>query len=192
MNAATPRRFLASLQMKALLLAIFTLLPASLPVLAIDAPKGFETDNIVLYQSNETLQARVGAVAELSHYIKQLQAVCGEFFATTKTPETVHVVVAVRPGKRARVWFVSSTRPAPDAQREPLRKKLEAVPPCDVHDGPVAFAISAKLAGGDGKNSKGNKDFKPPIPKEWQDAATGKEGVLVPDGFLDLVWPDKR
>ena len=99
--------------------------------------------------------------------------------------------MAVRPGKRARVWFVSSTRPAPDAQREPLRKKLEAIPPCDVHDGPVAFAISAKLAGGDGKTPKEKRTSR--HPKEWQDAvtATGKERVLVDDGLLDLIWPDK-
>jgi hypothetical protein len=180
--------------MKAIFFAIFTLLAASSPVLALDTAEGFETDHVVLYQPDEVMQARLGAVADLANYVKQLQAVCTEFFATTKTPETLHIVVAVRPGKRARVWFVSSTRPAPDAQREPLRKKLEAIPPCDVHDGPVAFAISAKLAGGDGKNPKGDKDFKTPIPKEWQDAATatGKERVLVPDGLLDLIWPDKQ
>lgn len=178
--------------MKALLFAIFMLLAASLPVLALDAPKGFETYNIILCQPNEALQARAGAVADLANYIKQLESVCAEFFAATTTPETLHVVIAIRPGKRARVWFVSSTRPAPDPQREPLRKKLEAVQACDVHDGPVAFAISAKLAGGDGKNPKGDKDFKPPIPREWQDAAKGKDSVLVPDGFLDFIWPDKQ
>ncbi len=177
--------------MKALLLA-FSLLLLSLSAFALDKPQGFETDNVVLYQPNEALQARVGDVSDLANYVKKLQAVCAEFFASTKRPETLHIVVAVRPGKRSRVWFVSSTRPAPDAQRDPLRKKLEAVPPCDVHDGPVAFAISAKLAGGDGKNPKGAKDFKPPIPKEWQDAAKGKESVRVPDGVLDLVWPDKQ
>jgi len=171
---------------------IFSLLGVSLPILALDTPKGFETDNVVLYQPNETLQARMDAAGDLAHYIKQLQAGCTEFFATNKTPETLHIVAAVRPGKRARVWFISSTRPAPDAQREPLRKKLEAIAPCDVHGGPVAFAITAKLAGGDGKNAKRDKDFKPPIPKEWQDAAKGKEGVVVPDGFLDLVWPNKQ
>ncbi len=178
--------------MKATLFAVLTLLAASLAAVALDTPKGFETDNIVLYQPNQALQARVSAVADLANYIKQLQAVCAEFFATTNTPETLHIVVAIRPGKRARVWFVSSTHPAPDPTREPLRKKLEAVTPCDVHDGPVAFAISAKLAGGDGKNPKGDKDFKPPVPKEWQDATKGKESVLVPDGFLDLIWPDKQ
>ena len=179
--------------MKAIFFAIFTLLAASSPVLALGTAEGFETDHVVFYLPEEVMEARVGSVGDFVNYAKQLQAICTEFFATTKTPETLHIVVAVRPGKRARVWFVSSTRPAPDAQREPLRKKLEAIPPCDVHDGPVAVAISAKLAGGDGKTPKEEKDFKTPIPKEWQDAvtATGKERVLVDDGLLDLIWPDK-
>jgi hypothetical protein len=154
--------------------------------------KGFETDKLVLYQPNEILQARVGAVEEFSTYIKQLQTVCSEFFATNKTPETLHVVVAVRPGKGARVWFISSLYPSADAQREPLRKKLEAIPPCEVRDGPVAFAISAKLAGGDGKNPAGDKNLKLPIPKEWQEAVKDKESVIVPDGLLDIVWPDQK
>lgn len=177
--------------MKTLLLSL-SLFAFSLPAFALETPKGFKTENLVLYQPNETLQARVGDVAALAGYIKQLEAVCDEFFVTTTTPETLHVVVALRPGKRSRVWFISSTRPTPDPQRDPLRMKLEAVPPLEVHDDPVAFAISAKLAGGDGKNPKGAKDFKPPIPKEWEDASKGKETILVPDGILDLIWPDKQ
>ncbi len=175
--------------MKAILFVMCTVLAGS-PVLALDLAKGFESYHVVLYQPDEVIQARVGAVAALTNYIEQLRAVCTEFFATTKTPETLHIVVAVRPGKRARIWFVSSTRPEPDAQREPLRKQLEAIPPCDVHDGPIAFAISAKLAGGDGQPPTGDGT---PIPKEWQEAATAtdKEMVLVPDGVLNLIWPDK-
>src|SRR5260221_4535753 len=178
--------------MKTKLFVLLIFLLASLTLFGIDTPKGFETERVVLYQSNETLQTRISAVTNLANYIKQLQAVCVEFLAATETPETLHIVVAVRPDKRARVWFVSSAPAATDPKREPLRKKLEAVTPLEVHPGPVAFAISAKLAGGDGKNSKGDKDVKLPIPKEWQDAATGKENLLVPDGFLDLVWPYKK
>lgn len=175
-------------EMKAILFTTLTILTALSSAFALDGSQGFETDSIYLYQPDEVAQARIGTVEDLASYIIQLQAACNEFFATTKTPETLHIVVAVRPGKRARVWFVSSTRPASEDQREPLRKKLEAILPCDVHDGPIAFAISSKLAGGDGKTLKGDQ---PPIPKEWQDAAkaTGKGKVLVPDGILDLIWP---
>ncbi len=174
--------------MKIALLSL-SLLTISVTAFALE---GFETENIILYQPNEVLQARVGEVSDLANYIKELQELCTEFFASTKTPETLHVVVAVRPGKRSRVWLVSSTDPAPDARRAALRQKLEAMPPCDVYHGPVAFAISAKIAGGDGKNPEASKDLAPPIPKEWQDAANGNESLVVPDGFLDLIWPDKQ
>src|SRR5262245_12116100 len=110
------------------LFRILSFLTLSLSAFAADAPKGFETDNVVLYQPNEVLEARLAAVDDLAGYIKKLQAVCTEFFATAATPETLNVVVAVRPGKRSRVWLVSSTRPAPDAERDPLRTKLEAEP----------------------------------------------------------------
>ncbi len=155
--------------------------------------EGFEIDHVVFYLPEEVMEARIVSEGDFFNYAKQLRATCTEFFATTKTPETLHIVVAIRPGKRARVWLVSSTRPAPDAQREPLRMKLEAVSPSDVHDGPIAFSISAKLAGGDGKTPE-EDDFKTPIPKEWQDAAmaTGKKRVLVSDRLFDLIWPDKQ
>jgi hypothetical protein len=176
--------------MKAILVAICTVLSAS-PVLALDLAKGFESYHVALYQPDDVLQARVGVVAALTNYIEQLRGICTEYFATTTTPETLHIVVAVRPGKRARVWLVSSTRREPEAQREPLRKQLEAIPPCEVHGGPIAFAISAKLAGGDGQIPKEDRT---PIPKEWQDAvtATGREGGPVPDGVFDLIWPDTQ
>lgn len=30
------------------------------------------------------------------------------------------------------------------------------------------------------------------MPKEWQNANTGKESVIIPDGILDVIWPDKQ
>ena len=176
--------------MKPLLLAVVTLLAAVWPALAQNPPPSFETGKIVLYQPEEVLQARVPDPDGFANYVKQLHAVCARSFAAATAPETLDLVVAVRPGKRARVWFVSSVVPSADPEREPLRKELEAVPPCAVHNGPLVFAFAAKIAGGDGKDLARDKDPNPPIPKEWQDAAAGKEGVLVPDGFLDLVWPD--
>jgi hypothetical protein len=186
------RRFLALTIMKAIILALFTFLAVSSATFALDAAKGFETDSVVLYQPNSVLQARLGSVTDLAAYIKQVQAACSEFFATATNPENFHIVVAVRPGNRSRVWFISSVLPATDFSRDPLRKKLEAISPCDVRSGPVAFAIAAKLAGGNGKIPKGGeKDFRPPIPKEWSDAQIAKNSGPVPDCYLDVIWPDK-
>jgi hypothetical protein len=122
--------------------------------------------------------------------VKQLEKVSADYFAAAKDPETLDIVVAVKPGKRSRVWFVSSRRKS-TKELEPLRKKLEAVPALAVFGGPVAFAISGAVVGGDGKAGNASKEG-PPLPKEWTDAAAKEKGSIeVPEGFLRLVWPDE-
>ncbi|MEP6668062.1 MAG: hypothetical protein ABJF10_02855 [Chthoniobacter sp.] len=154
------------------------------------AATGFKTERLSLYQPDEVLRARLTSTESLAEYFKKLEAVCTDFFATATEPETLHIVVAVKPGKQARFWFVSSTR-EDDKGLEPLRQKLEAVPPLEVFAGPLAFAISARIAGGDGKNGFKDKNVGPPIPKEWAEAVKGaKSPVQVPDGFLAAAWPD--
>lgn len=116
-------------------------------VVALAAPRGFETQNIVLYQTDDVLEERLPDIAKLNDYIKRLRDVCQKFFAGTTAPETLDVVVAVRPGRQSRIWFVSSVQSTPDASRKSLRKSLENVTPCDVTSGSIAFAIGAKIAG---------------------------------------------
>ena len=150
------------------------------------ASRGFETESIVLYQPNDILEERVSDVTKFADYIKRLQDVCQQFFAAATSPETLDIVVAVRPGRQSRVWFVSSVQSTLDAKRKSLRKNLERVIPCDVSEGSIAFAIAAKIAGGDGKK---RKDI--PMPVEWQKAAKGKVNVIIPDGVLDSAWPHR-
>jgi hypothetical protein len=150
------------------------------------AAVGFETETIVLYQPSDVLEERLPDFAKLADYIKRLQDVCQRFFAATASPETLDIVVALRPGRQSRIWFVSSVQATPDAKRKSLRKNLEKVTPCDVTSGSIAFAIAAKIAGGDGKK---RKDI--PMPLEWQKAAERKGNVIIPDGVLDAVWPHR-
>jgi hypothetical protein len=159
-----------------------------------DIPKGFETSNVVLYQVNDILEKRVPSAQQLADYIKKLQGILSDYFAEDTSPEAFDTVVALRPGKIVGVWFVSSKRSGRAKEFDALRRKLEAVEPIDVQGGPVAFAISGKLAGGDSTNTQGKKDFVPPLPKEWQDAAA----LLKPsspiqfDDYLNVVWPAKK
>jgi hypothetical protein len=55
-----------------------------------------------------------------------------------------------------------------------------------VTNGSIAFAIAAKIAGGDGKK---REDI--PMPLEWQKAAKGKNNIIIPDGILDALWPHR-
>jgi hypothetical protein len=153
-------------------------------LVALGAPQGFETEAIRLYEPTDVLEERLPDPPKLTEYIKRLQDVCKRFFAATTSPETLDIVVAIRPGKRSRIWFVSSVQSGDNTSRKSLRKSLEDVTPCSVINGSIAFAIAAKIAGGDGKK---REDI--PMPLEWQKAAASKRNVTIPDGILDVVWP---
>jgi hypothetical protein len=146
----------------------------------------FKFVSTVLYQPDEALQTRLGDVEELATYITRLTSASAEFFASEKTPERLDIVVGLKPEKKARVWFVSSRRTSQDKSLVALRKKLEAIPPCTVRGGPVAFALRCTIAGG-GSPAKSQGEI--PMPKEWRDATAG-ESVLLPDGVFERIWRD--
>ncbi len=143
---------------------------------------GFETTNIVLYQPDDVVQKRLPGAGHLAAYLEKLQTTVSETFAETTRADTLDVVVAVRPGGKSRVWLSGSNLDAKTLQS--LREKLEAIPPVQVTEGPVAFAISGKIAGG----TRSGED--PPMPPEWQDAVKKlPQPVGIPDGLLEAVWP---
>ena len=157
---------------------------------ASSAAPNVKTAMIVLYQPEEVMQARVLEVKALADYAKGLEAACADYFAGATRPETLHIVIAVKPGKRARVWFVSDTRKLESLA--PLRDKLQAVVPLEVFHGPVAFGLQMSIAGGAPGAPSATDSGPPPIPQEWRDSAKGEEGPLtVPDDFLKKVWPDE-
>jgi hypothetical protein len=150
-------------------------------------PQGFKSGSVVLYQPDAPLSARLSSDAELASYIKRLEAACTAFFASENAPEQLDVVVGLKPAKKVRVWFVSSRRSSQDKSLRALRTKLEAIPPCEVHSGPVAFALCCTIAGASPRKDK--EPYQPPMPKEWRDATAGKD-VLVPDGIFERIWRD--
>lgn len=149
--------------------------------------RGFKTGGVILYQTDDVLQARVPDVKELAAYTQAIEAACHEYFTEEARPNPpFYVVTAVKPGKVARVWFIT-----PDAKEtarlEPLKKKLEAVPAMAVNAGPVVLAIADEPT----MKAEGQKADGPPTPAEWQEAAKGtKERLSMPDGILALLWPD--
>lgn len=150
--------------------------------------EGFKTGSIILYQTEDVLQTRAPDVKELAAYAQALEVACDEYFTKEARPKPpFYVVAAVKPGKVARVWFVT-----PDAKEtariEPLKKKLEAVPALAVKEGPLVIGIADEPTA---KIQTQQQDDGPPMPLEWQEAAKNTKGELqVPDGILAVVWPD--
>jgi hypothetical protein len=151
------------------------------------AAAGFKTGPVVLYQPDKLLTERLGSTKGLAAYIKRIEGACTAFFASEKTPEQLDIVVGLKPRKKVRVWFVSSRRARQDKSLTALRAKLEAIPPCEVHSGPLAFALCCTVSGAPPRKDK--EPYQPPMPQEWRNAVTG-EDVLVPDGIFEKIWRD--
>jgi len=146
----------------------------------------FERDRVFLYQPDADLRARLESVEDLTAYIKRLQAAGTSFFASEQKPESLDVIVGVKPGKRVKIWFISSRRPSEDKELGALRKKLEAVRPCSVHAGAVVFALNWTIAGAK-PAAKGKAESPFPIPKEWRNSG---KNLSVPDGIFERIWRD--
>lgn len=145
---------------------------------------GFETTNIVLYQPDDVLEKRLPGAGHLAAYIEKFQVTAASMLAKETTPDTLVIVVAVRPEGTSRVWLMGSK--LDEKTQASLLKQLGAIPAVEVKEGPVAFAICATIAGG--------PEFTevPPLPPEWKKAAEKlPQPVAIPDGILDDVWPKK-
>ena len=151
---------------------------------------GFEMLRVALYQKDEVLQARLASVDELAGYIKKLQETCVASLSDVTKSGALDVVVAVKPGRRSRVWFLTSTTLSPGPARlAALQTQLQAIPPPEVRNGPLALAIIGGL-GSVRRPHEAANDLPAPIPTEWAQAAKGKKNVSVPDGMLALLWPE--
>lgn len=128
---------------------------------------------ILLLNPDDQLSARGVTTGALSLYIKGLLRILRDVIATGELPESFDVYVAVRPGRRARVWNTSPI----------VREKLEAIQPPSIKDGPIAVGIRSRDL------------TQTAFPLEWGTAATEisastqQIGVTL-DEILDRVWPE--
>jgi hypothetical protein len=157
-----------------------------------DQSNGFSVERVIVYQPSDVTTRRMPPGEGTKAYVGQLQQVAHNFFVGDAVPETLSIVVVTRPGRRSRIWFVSSTRPGNSRELEPLKKLLEAVPPLDVREGPLILGFTGLIAGGDGKDQPMGETYRNPIPQEWLDAVRGRTDppTVSSDAFVDLIWPD--
>ncbi len=160
----------------------------------LDLSRGFSYDRLITYQNSDLLRRRIPGAEELAAYLAELRQVVHNFFLGASRPERLHVVFILQPGGHSRFWFVSSTREGDAADLEPLRRLLEGVNPATVGEGPVALALSGRVAGGDGKAADQDRDGVRPLPKEWREAAgtPGPAPSVFSDDYLNLVWRDAK
>jgi hypothetical protein len=150
------------------------------------AAEPFTKHNVVLLQSSALLEARVASVDAMAEYIRAVEAAAREaaLASASKRPAAGFIVLALRPGPRARVWLDFDAPPPSFETSRALIAKIAAVPPFEVRDGPVVFALKVGLW--DAFESKRLA----PSPAEWK-AATRRAGQqLELDALIEQVWRD--
>jgi len=153
--------------------------------------RGFNVVTVVLYQPDSILAVRVQDGDSVAAYIADVRAVATAFFDGVARPELLDIVVAVKPLRRSRAWFVAPDRLKSDPQLLALQLKIEKLRAPTVVGGPIAFAMLASL-GGAQRKLPDTKAFQPPIPDEWTTAAQagGAQHLSIPDDFLAAAWPE--
>jgi hypothetical protein len=145
------------------------------------------TDSVVLYQPDAEFAARTSA-EEIAALLKSIDPIAARWFTAASPPQTLDIVVVVKPGRRVRYWFVSSRGDDAEAFAG-YRRDLAAIQAPEVR-APVVLAVLGSVGGA--TRSTSGAAFEPPFPSEWRAAIekAGKDSVQVPDGLLPLVWPD--
>jgi len=148
-----------------------------------DAKLGFTIDKISLYQPDDLIGKRID-VKDLSQFLKAASAECVHYFGAAGVPENLNVVIALRPGKRSKVWLEPANAGHPE--RAALIKRLEAIPVMEIKEGPVAVAVIGAIGGGVPKPA----DAPPlPVPQEWKDASATEKAAIGLDELLQKIWP---
>jgi hypothetical protein len=148
-------------------------------------------ETIVFCQPDSDLKPRLSSVDDLAKYMKQIEEAAMESLrnAAELKPTNGAVVVAVRPGRKARAWLMSSEYDFPQKVSEDFQTRFGKIRPLSVKFGPVAFALLFSVNGG-GKPLV-SRDRMMPMPREWQNASkNATRPLLVPDDILAIIWPD--
>jgi len=138
-----------------------------------------KTEAIIMLQNDALLMKRAGSAEEVGLFLKGVRGVFDQVYAGVDRPETINAAVVVKPGRKARVWLVSSLQGQPD--RTELMARFAALPAPEVKDGPVAFIVRLSVGGGSEKI--------PLLPPEWTAAFDGKPAVM-PDAITSQIWTD--
>ena len=136
-----------------------------------------KTESIIMLQNDAVIGQRAVSVKDVGHYLKVVREAFDAAYANVDTPETVSAVVAIKPGRKARLWLVSSLPNLPD--RTDLMARFQAIPAPEVKDGPLAFAIRFTIAGAPMAKI-------PMLPPEWNAAFAGKPAI-VPDAITTYI-----
>jgi hypothetical protein len=151
-------------------------------------PQAVRLARVVLYQSDEEIQERLGSpLPALQQYLTQVVEQADRAFGQL-APEAGRLVtlfVALKPPTQRRFW-IASEPPGLDATNcHPLLTALEQLPGPLIQHGPICLAVQVHLWDADGPEENW-----PTMPRQWIEASVGRS-VSIPEGLLEIVWPEE-
>jgi hypothetical protein len=165
--------------------------PATPPVAAspaavtAPAPAVFAMVSVTLYQPENVVAQRLRGADELATFLKAVERTVAASLPADSPPRELDVVIAIKPGREARFWFVQV--PDGDAIPAQLERDLQALNVPQVVGGPVAVALIGSVSGAPASSTASSA----PMPQQWRDAAAKSTGrVALPEGVLATLWPD--
>jgi hypothetical protein len=166
--------------------AVLALSVFSRPVIAEEAPPvSIKSEATILLQNDTLLKARAADVSAVGQYFKSVRKVFSQTYPKDAPPEAVNMVLAVKPDRKARVWFVSSLKNPPD--RSQFMAQFDALPVPEVKNGPVALVEIMTIGGARRQTASGRR--LPMFPPEWT-KQFGNRRVIFPDAITLYIWKD--
>ncbi len=156
----------------------------SVAVACAHAAEPFTHFNVVLLQPGAVMEKRVANIDAMADYIKAVQAASREAVVASGATQAVggFIVLAIKPGQKSKVWLDFDTLLDLE-MRKRITNSVKAIPPFDVTEGPVVFAL--KVATWDAKESKRVA----PSPVEWNKATRSGKPVEI-GKLVEKVWND--
>jgi hypothetical protein len=153
--------------------------------LCVRAAEPFTKHNVVLLQSSAVLESRVASIDAMAEYIRAVEAAARDavLASAPQRPAAGFIVIALRPGPRAKVWLDFDAPPPSFETSRALVARIGAVKPFEVRNGPVVFALKVGLW--DAFESKRIA----PSPAEWKAARKSGQQLEV-DALIEQVWRD--
>jgi hypothetical protein len=136
--------------------------------------------SVALYQSEQVLDRRLpNCAVTLGTYVQAIERELARWYAKHSVGRTARaLIVALAPTGHA-FWLLDPEGAVAPETRD-VRALLETVPPPEVEDGPVAFAVLCNL----GERFKTQGGPLPPAPTDWHEVARGARGALSLDEIL--------
>lgn len=150
----------------------------------------FPQPALMLHQPDEILSPRLKDAKSFAHFVQEIQSECDSYYSNAKSrnPQTVDVVVVIKPGRKSHFWLAHDQPQYDAAIDKHLLQRLQKISPPPVEKGPVSFSLRLLLWGATEPNPMAPRA--PFLPTEWRDAIGTNQNLQIPDGILPKIWPD--